>query len=99
MSESQGVSLAYSKSPPFLRHPALWGRQSPWQCTFPHQKGILHDLLGEIGGVITSQIPGRINPEDITIFDSTRIALQGLASAAVILDAAAQAGAGCSVIL
>lgn len=86
------------KAPLFSVTRLFWDDRIHGECAFTHQKGILHDFLGEIGGVIASQVPGRINPEDITIFDSTGIALQSLASTAVILDAA-QARVGCNVIL
>lgn len=69
------------------------------ECEIPHKKGILSGLLGEIGGVMAGVVPGRTAQEDITIFDSTGIALQDLVSAASILDAADQAGVGVQVDL
>lgn len=58
------------------------------ECEIPHKKGILSGLQAEIGAVMAGEVPGRTAPEDITIFDSTGIALQDLASAADILAAA-----------
>ena len=55
--------------------------------------GILTELT-EIGDVLTGKAPGRTAPAEITIFDSTGIALQDLASAAVILARAESEGAG-----
>lgn len=69
------------------------------ECEIPHKKGILSGLLGEIGGVMAGSVPGRTAPEDITVFDSTGIALQDLASAAGILEAADRANLGTDVEL
>lgn len=55
------------------------------ECEKPHKEGILKELNGEIGAVIAKAAEGRTSDEDITIFDSTGIALQDLASAAVVL--------------
>ena len=68
------------------------------ECEIPHKKGILPGLLGEIGGVMAG-VPGRTAPEEITAFDSTGIALQDLASAADILEAAIRVNAGTDVEL
>ena len=64
------------------------------ECEVPHRMGLLPELQAEIGDVILGKARGRQNPEDITVFDSTGIALQDLASASVILDAAEAAGIG-----
>lgn len=69
------------------------------ECEIPHKKGILDRLQGEIGAVMAGVIPGRTAPEDITIFDSTGIALQDLASAADILEAAERQCIGAEVKL
>ena len=69
------------------------------ECEIPHKKGILPGLLGEIGGVMAGAVPGRTAPEEITAFDSTGIALQDLASAADILEAAIRVNAGTDVEL
>lgn len=69
------------------------------ECEIPHRKGILAGLCGEIGAVMAGSIPGRIAPEDITIFDSTGIALQDLASAADVLAAAARENVGVDIEL
>jgi ornithine cyclodeaminase/alanine dehydrogenase len=60
---------------------------------FVRAAGILMELT-EIGDVLTGKAPGRISPAEITVFDSTGIALQDLASAAVILVRAESEGAG-----
>jgi len=69
------------------------------ECEIPHKKGILSGLQGEIGAVIAGALPGRTSPEDITIFDSTGIALQDLASAADVLEAAMRKHVGTEVKL
>lgn len=69
------------------------------ECEIPHKKGILAGLCGEIGAVMAGSIPGRIAPQDITIFDSTGIALQDLVSAADVLAAAARENVGVDVEL
>lgn len=69
------------------------------ECEIPHKKGILTGLHAEIGAVMAGAALGRAAPEDITIFDSTGIALQDLASAADVLAAAAREHIGTDVEL
>lgn len=65
------------------------------------QKGILsaHGITGEIGSLILGRIPGRTSADEITIFDSTGIAIQDLLTAAHILKVAEERGAGTVVDL
>lgn len=65
------------------------------------KKGVIHpaDILGEIGEVLAGQKPGRLSPEDITVFDSTGIALQDLAVAKLAIDLAEQKHLGVTVEL
>lgn len=63
------------------------------ECEKPRAAGILTELI-EIGDVLTGKAAGRTFPAEITVFDSTGIALQDLASAAVILERAESEGAG-----
>lgn len=58
------------------------------ECEAAFREGLLTTLTGEIGAVITGELPGRTDEHQITVFDSTGIALQDLASAAVILKKA-----------
>ena len=51
-------------------------------------------LAGSIGEVITGQKPGRTSPEEITIFDSTGIALQDSAIVQLEYERALAAGVG-----
>ena len=65
------------------------------------KKGVIHpaDILGEIGEVLAGQKPGRLSPQDVTVFDSTGIALQDLAVAKLAIDLAEQKHLGVTVEL
>ncbi|WP_164553364.1 ornithine cyclodeaminase family protein [Brevibacillus marinus] len=60
------------------------------------KKGIIAkgDIAGEIGSVILGKTPGRLSQEDITLFDSTGIALQDLITADYVLQQAEEKGLG-----
>ena len=58
------------------------------ECEAAFRAGLLTSFAGEIGAVIAGELPGRTDERQITVFDSTGIALQDLASAAVILKKA-----------
>ena len=58
------------------------------ECETAVKAGLLSALDGEMGAVIAGAVPGRTDDGQITVFDSTGIALQDLASAAVILQKA-----------
>ena len=64
------------------------------ECEAAVKQSLLTALAGEIGAVIAGELPGRTDEEQITVFDSTGIALQDLASAAVILKKAEMLGVG-----
>lgn len=64
------------------------------ECELPHKEGVLPALAGEIGEVILGEKAGRTSDAEITVFDSTGIALQDIASAAVILKACEKQGLG-----
>ena len=68
------------------------------ECEIPHRDGILTELT-EIGAVMLGKALGRLTSGDVTVFDSTGIALQDLASAAVILERAEAIGVGTVVTL
>lgn len=69
------------------------------ECEKPYQDGVISRLHAEIGEVILKKAQGRASEADITVFDSTGIALQDLASAAVILDAAKSQNIGSAIEL
>jgi alanine dehydrogenase len=52
------------------------------------------DIAGEIGEVITGKKPGRTSEAEITVFDSTGIALQDSATVPVEYERAVAAGVG-----
>ena len=64
------------------------------ECELPHKEGVLPALAGELGEVILGEKAGRTSNAEITVFDSTGIALQDIASAAVILNACEKQGLG-----
>ena len=69
------------------------------ECEVPYNKGVIKEHCGEIGDVINGTKAGRTSENDITVFDSTGIALQDLASAAQILEIAEKNNIGVVVEL
>ncbi|MEK3745252.1 ornithine cyclodeaminase family protein [Brevibacillus sp. FSL K6-0770] len=71
------------------------------ETEIPLKKGLISqaDIVAEIGSVILGQAAGRRSAEEITIFDSTGIALQDLLTAHHILQKAQASGAGAVVDL
>ena len=57
------------------------------------------DVHAELGEVVAGIKPGRQSEEEITIFDSTGMALQDVAAAALVFEKAQQFGAGTSLKL
>lgn len=51
-------------------------------------------VVAELGDVIAGRSPGRIAPEDVTLFDSVGIAMQDLVTGNLIVEAASRAGIG-----
>lgn len=66
------------------------------ECEIPVRQGLIGrgDLVGELGGVLEGTVPGRLSCEDITVFDSSGIALQDLVVAQEIVGRAEQNGKG-----
>jgi ornithine cyclodeaminase/alanine dehydrogenase len=56
------------------------------------KKGAYHkkDIYGEIGNIINGDIPGRCDEKEITLFDTSGLALQDLIVAGMLLDKAAE---------
>jgi ornithine cyclodeaminase/alanine dehydrogenase-like protein (mu-crystallin family) len=54
-------------------------------------------VRGTLGGLVSGRLPGRANAADITLFDSTGIALQDLAVAALAVQRAGERGCGTAV--
>ncbi len=55
---------------------------------------VLPEAVRELGQVIAGQVPGRQNPEDITLFASQGLALEDLAAARLVYDRAVVEGVG-----
>lgn len=62
----------------------------------PMQEGAItaDAIAGEIGGVLTGAVPGRADDREITLFKSLGLAIEDLACARHLYDAAMRAGAG-----
>jgi ornithine cyclodeaminase len=59
------------------------------------EKGRLHPRqLVELGDILTGKAPGRTSPEQITVFESQGMAIQDLAVALRVVDAAVARGIG-----
>src|SRR5262249_60080794 len=52
------------------------------------------DVYAELGEIVAGKKPGRTSKDEITIFDSTGMALEDLAAAAIVYEKAQQLGAG-----
>ncbi|WP_428847221.1 hypothetical protein [Olsenella intestinalis] len=65
----------------------------------PHVEGALSAELDEIGAVIAGDAPGRTSDDEITVFDSTGLSLQDLATIARIVSRAEAEGVGTQVEL
>lgn len=72
------------------------------QCTHsgeinvPWSAGVLdeNDIVGELGDIVTGQKQGRTSADDITLFDSTGLAIQDVAAAHVVYENADEHGFG-----
>ncbi len=64
------------------------------ECEIPHAEGVLSAELDEIGAVIAGDAPGRTSDEQVTVFDSTGLSLQDLATIARLVSRAEAEGVG-----
>lgn len=69
------------------------------ECENAYKKGIISELSAEIGEIIIGKKLARVDNEQITVFDSTGIALQDLNSAAAVIKKASLLGKGVQVEL
>ena len=61
----------------------------------PADLGLLEwDRVVELGHVVSGQVNGRVNPDDITLFESQGIALEDVAAATHIYNRAKHEGVG-----
>jgi ornithine cyclodeaminase/alanine dehydrogenase-like protein (mu-crystallin family) len=67
----------------------------------PLKSGVIGEdhFSTELGEVIAKDKPGRISPEQITLFKSVGVAVQDVAAAAAVFEAAQKAGLGAQVAL
>ena len=54
-------------------------------------------ICGEVGQVLSGELPGRRSEEEITLFESVGISLEDLCAAALVFRKAEQAGLGLEV--
>ena len=66
------------------------------EINVPVSKGVLtrKDVHGTLGEVIAGRKPGRTNPKETTVFDSTGLAIQDLAVAQLVYKRAVEKNAG-----
>jgi alanine dehydrogenase len=66
------------------------------EINVPLAQGLIEerDIAGEIGQVIVGKTPGRTSPDQVTLFDSTGIALQDSATVPLEYERALAAGVG-----
>ncbi len=71
------------------------------ECEMPIKQGLIAEshIRGEIGAVIGGALEGRTDAEQITVFDSTGIALQDLIVSKQLVDLARERGVGIAVTL
>ena len=66
------------------------------EVNVPLSKGILKadDIAGELGDVLEGRITGRTSDRDVTVFDSTGLAVQDIAVASLVYRKAVELGVG-----
>src|SRR5687768_5394691 len=66
------------------------------ELNVPVEQGLLGpaNIAATLGDVIAGRAPGRTSPADITVFDSTGLAIQDVALAAAVYERARQRGIG-----
>jgi len=71
------------------------------EVNVPLSKGILSkdEIAGELSDVILGKVKGRLSPRDITLFDSTGLAIQDVATAHTVYLKALKSGLGAQVEL
>ena len=67
------------------------------ECEIPYAQGLLVNQLDEIGAVIVGAVPGRTADDQITVFDSTGLSLQDLATIARLVSRAEAQGVGTTI--
>ena len=82
---------------------SIWGIVPPLaiirtgtQINVPIKQGIYAEaqVIAVFGAVVAGRVPGRLSAEDVTVFDSTGIALQDSATVPLEYERAIAAGVG-----
>lgn len=71
------------------------------EINVPLRSGIISedDVYGELGDIVCGRKAGRVSDEEITIFDSTGLAIQDVATAWMVFKKAKRSGSGRSIEL
>jgi alanine dehydrogenase len=71
------------------------------ECQHAYDAGIIkkESIAAEIGEIVNGTKPGRTNAKEITVFDTTGVAIQDLATAGYAVDEALKKGIGVRVTL
>src|SRR6185503_6731196 len=71
-------------------------RKEAGDLLIPQQEGAFGDdhILGEIGGVVSGRVPGRLAKQDVTVFKSLGLAVEDVVAARLAVDRAAATGLG-----
>jgi alanine dehydrogenase len=66
------------------------------EVNVPISKGVLHtdEIYAQIGEILAGKKPGRVDDEEITVFDSTGLAIQDVATGHVVYEKALKLGLG-----
>ena len=66
------------------------------EINVPLSKGIIQreDIVGTLGEMMAGKIQGRIDKEQVTVFDSTGLAIQDIATAKIVYEKAVEKGIG-----
>lgn len=66
------------------------------EINIPVHEGLVRrsDIVGKIGDVITGSVPGRTSDDEITVFDSTGLAVQDIVTAWNVYEKALEQGIG-----
>ncbi|MBM6622135.1 ornithine cyclodeaminase family protein [Micrococcaceae bacterium RIT802] len=90
---------AFHRSRVFIDHEETAAHESGDYLLAASVDGTLPEIIAELGSVLRGDVPGRLDDQDITLYNSVGTGLQDTAIAEVILKAAAAAGIGKEVPL
>jgi alanine dehydrogenase len=66
------------------------------EINVPISKGLfsVEEIYAELGVIVTGKLPGRVSPREITVFDSTGLAVQDIATDWLVYQKAIKLGVG-----